>query len=399
MFGNTEECRECRELRADDCFLCCFECREECSAVQDCRMIEAICYKCDNHEYNNTDADAETAELPKFHGYCTRTEGICEKLKKFLKDEITDKENNMKKNEVNRRPAIRPGDDGAEKDDRCDECIAAHPGCDRCCVRCDEKECEQHMPCRLGYRTFDGEHAEVPALNEDEYPTTISDSMTPECRLMIILNKDIAGLPPDDQMNLLERRIKGNMAGVIIMTTALKKVWEKKLFRLRGFHTFEEYARQILDIGRQYAYRQIDYAKLIENLSPLGDKILSPRGDIILPLEKQGRCIAEKFRNDPEKQREVWSKVVEESTVNNEPITSRLVGKIAKSSGNGDGTGKGKKTRKKETISFSKDFQIAVSVFVKAIDAEIVRGAKLDHIVLKLKELEKYTRGKTDEVA
>ncbi|MCP4104460.1 MAG: hypothetical protein GY749_02830 [Desulfobacteraceae bacterium] len=201
------------------------------------------------NEYNT---DAETAELPKFHGYCMRDGGICEKLKKFL--ETTDKENNMKKEtpkaEVIRRPAIRPEDDGDEKDDRCDDCIAAHPGCDRCCVQCGKKKCEQRMPCGLGYRTSDGEQAEVlPALNEEKYPITITETLSSEERIGVLMNTDIDELTADKQLDILERRIGDNMAGFIIVCTALKKVWEKNCTNLKVFRLLRNTAGTCLTSG------------------------------------------------------------------------------------------------------------------------------------------------------
>ncbi|MCP4104461.1 MAG: hypothetical protein GY749_02835 [Desulfobacteraceae bacterium] len=127
----------------------------------------------------------------------------------------------------------------------------------------------------------------------------------------------------------------------------------------------------------------------------------SPPGDLLLPLEKQGRPLVEKFRNDPDRQRHVWLATVKETWETGEPVTTKLVARFVRAakSDSGGGTGKGKKTRKKETISFSKEFQRSVAEFVKAIDAEIVRGAKSESIVSKLKELEKYTKGRADEVA
>jgi len=80
---------------------------------------------------------------------------------------------------------------------------------------------------------------------------------------------------------------------------ALEEIREKKLYR-ETHKTFETYCRDRWGIARQTAYRFIDAALVIENLSPMGDKIPTK--------ERQVRPLTQL---PPALQLEIWQQAVE----------------------------------------------------------------------------------------
>jgi len=80
------------------------------------------------------------------------------------------------------------------------------------------------------------------------------------------------------------------------------------------YGTFEDYCRDRWKMSRPHAYRMIDAAKVVENLSPIGD---TP------PNEAQTRELA---RLAPEQQRKVWSAAVAQS-FNGQP-TARAIAEV-----------------------------------------------------------------------
>lgn len=104
------------------------------------------------------------------------------------------------------------------------------------------------------------------------------------------------------RLNELERAIERGLKTFVEVGRALTEVRDKRLYRAQ-FSTFEDYCAVRWDLVRQSAYRQIDAAKVFDNLASL-----SPNGDkpaALLPLhEFQARALT---RLDPAAQREVWS--------------------------------------------------------------------------------------------
>jgi hypothetical protein len=54
---------------------------------------------------------------------------------------------------------------------------------------------------------------------------------------------------------------------------ALKEVRDERLYRQLLFDSFEIYLKQRWDMSRSQGYRLIDAARVIDNLSPIGDKL------------------------------------------------------------------------------------------------------------------------------
>jgi len=54
---------------------------------------------------------------------------------------------------------------------------------------------------------------------------------------------------------------------------ALKEVRDERLYRQLLFNSFEIYLKQRWDMSRSHGYRLIEAARIIDNLSPIGDKL------------------------------------------------------------------------------------------------------------------------------
>jgi len=80
--------------------------------------------------------------------------------------------------------------------------------------------------------------------------------------------------------------------------TALRFLRDKRLYR-STHRTFEEYCRERFGMQRAYPYRLIDAAAVVDNLSPIGDKLPT--------TESQCRPLA---RLDVDEQCEVWQQAV-----------------------------------------------------------------------------------------
>jgi hypothetical protein len=108
-------------------------------------------------------------------------------------------------------------------------------------------------------------------------------------------------LSPDEAQTLdhYEQIIAQGMQTFVEVGHALLAIRDQHLYR-QSYQTFEEYLRQRWDLSRPHAYRMIDAAVVVENLSPIGDMV---------PVnESQARPLT---RLPPEQQAEVWREVVE----------------------------------------------------------------------------------------
>lgn len=85
---------------------------------------------------------------------------------------------------------------------------------------------------------------------------------------------------------------------------ALAAIRDEKLYRI-NHKTFEAYCRERWGFERAHAYRLIESSKVLENLSPIGDKIQLPKNESHL------REIA---KVPPERQAEIVTKVAEKAS-------------------------------------------------------------------------------------
>jgi phage N-6-adenine-methyltransferase len=102
-----------------------------------------------------------------------------------------------------------------------------------------------------------------------------------------------------DDLTRLELVIQAGFQTFVQVGNALMEIRGRKLYR-QTHNTFEDYCRERWGIQRAHAYRLIDAAQVIGNLSPIGD---------ILPAtESQARPLTSLA---PDSQREVWVRAVE----------------------------------------------------------------------------------------
>jgi hypothetical protein len=91
----------------------------------------------------------------------------------------------------------------------------------------------------------------------------------------------------------------------------LLAIRDGRLYR-EHYDTFEQYCLQRWQMGRQYAYRLIDAAEVLDNLSPIGDKPAT---------ESQARELS---RLSPDAQRAAWLVTTESG----EPVTAIRVREV-----------------------------------------------------------------------
>lgn len=101
-----------------------------------------------------------------------------------------------------------------------------------------------------------------------------------------------------DRFDDLEICIANGLQTFVEVGNALAEIRDGKLYRLHHA-TFEDYCQNRWGLKRAHAYRMIDAASVISNLSPIGD---------IPQTESQARPLASLT---PEQQREVWQTAVD----------------------------------------------------------------------------------------
>ncbi|RUM45417.1 MAG: DNA methylase [Desulfocapsa sp.] len=77
----------------------------------------------------------------------------------------------------------------------------------------------------------------------------------------------------EDRLRHLEKIIADNQYRFYDIGKALKEIRDSCLYKQTLFNTFEAYARNRWDIGRSQAYRLINAYNVINNLSPIGDRL------------------------------------------------------------------------------------------------------------------------------
>ncbi len=76
-----------------------------------------------------------------------------------------------------------------------------------------------------------------------------------------------------NRLTHLENIIADNQYRFYEIGKALKEIRDSCLYKQTLFNTFEAYARNRWDIGRSQAYRLINAYNVINNLSPIGDRL------------------------------------------------------------------------------------------------------------------------------
>ncbi len=89
-----------------------------------------------------------------------------------------------------------------------------------------------------------------------------------------------------DELSDLESTIAKNLFSFYEAGRALLRIRDGRLYRAQ-YHSFDAYCRQRWEMGRAYAYRLIESASVIKNLSPMGD--IDPSRDPVHPEDGEGR--------------------------------------------------------------------------------------------------------------
>lgn len=136
----------------------------------------------------------------------------------------------------------------------------------------------------------------------------------------------------------LEAVIDTNMKGYVPVGLALKEIRDQRLYRI-SYPIFEDYVLQVWDMAARRAYQLIEAAEAYENLkdflaTAIGDncsQISLPEKvyhgtqtieDILPKNERQARPLTE---YSPEKQREIWLKVLDKASATDSKITANFI--------------------------------------------------------------------------
>ncbi len=98
-----------------------------------------------------------------------------------------------------------------------------------------------------------------------------------------------------ERLSELESVIETNLRDFYRIGCALKEIRDARLYLRLGFNRFDDYIRTRWEMGKSQAYRLIEASCVIDNLSPIGER-LPEREAQARPLTKL----------DPIKQRKVW---------------------------------------------------------------------------------------------
>lgn len=136
--------------------------------------------------------------------------------------------------------------------------------------------------------------------------TAMADQGQQERRGALMLEKIDAVIALTDcegqELHACEAIIERGLKTFYEVGTALLTIRDQRLYR-DTHNTFEDYCRERWSIGHSHAQRMIDAAKVVENLSPIGDTLKPTHESQLRPLTSL----------EPEEQRSVWSHAVAES--------------------------------------------------------------------------------------
>lgn len=110
---------------------------------------------------------------------------------------------------------------------------------------------------------------------------------------------------------------------------ALREIRDSRLYRTRGFATFEDYCRERWGMSRHNANRKIGASEILAELVPTGT-IDSP------PPERHLRELAP-LRDAPDQLREAWSEAHERADESGARVTAKLVREVVREKVKADG--------------------------------------------------------------
>jgi hypothetical protein len=116
--------------------------------------------------------------------------------------------------------------------------------------------------------------------------------------------ESVSLLSPVDQgrFSELEQVIEHGLGTFVDVGRALLEIQQHRLYRAAGYRTFADYVARRWDLSAAHAYRQIEASKVVDILSPIGEKPLPAN-------EAQARELAP-LVDDPDAVRAVWAETV-----------------------------------------------------------------------------------------
>jgi len=165
-------------------------------------------------------------------------------------------------------------------------------------------------------------------MADDELDTLCKNIIATNGRVTAEQTEDDGGdmaeyLPPlepseRDRLSELETVIQKNLQAFYEVGMALREIRDLKLYR-DAFITWDEYCRDKWDMSRSYAHRLVDSSQIIQNLLPIGN---IPQNEAqVRPLTRV---------EGPEKQKEIWEKVMVAAQNEGKKVTAKLVESIVR---------------------------------------------------------------------
>ena len=184
-------------------------------------------------------------------------------------------------------------------------------------------------------------------------------------------------IPDEERLSQLEKVIGQNLKAFYEVGLALQEIRDKGLYKLQGYSRFEDYCRTHWDMGRHYAYSQMESSVVVGNLLSNGQQFL-PKN------ERQARALA---RLPLEQQPKAWERVLEiaPQKVSSEPkITTRLIEEVV-----ADFLGKTPeiKPRPRNTLTYRLSLDEETDDALNEIFYKIRRAVDKDHRDKVTKEL------------
>lgn len=202
------------------------------------------------------------------------------------------------------------------------------------------------------------------------------------------------GLTTDEAGRLyeLEAVIAENFQGFYAVGCALAEINQKKLYR-QTHNTFEDYCRKRFEVSRQSAYRYIEAKKIMDNLSPIGDKtkLLSASGGQIelMPInEAQVRPLT---RLEPDAQVDAWKEVVKSAPFDG-GITARHVSEVVAGLIGKEIEKKAAKIKKEIEPIVSKEFSDVVWTLIEVVRAEVQKPLKVKTKKVMIESLQRVEK-------
>jgi hypothetical protein len=133
-------------------------------------------------------------------------------------------------------------------------------------------------------------------------------------------SQEQVGTTDEQHLQSQEQIIESGLGVFYQVGLALKEIRDKKLYKLQGYHSFNDYCEEHWEIGKRYAYMQIESSTVMENLRTSNPPFLPTTEWQVRPLTKL----------NPQQQRQVWEKIVAsvESGGGEPKVTAALVEKM-----------------------------------------------------------------------